>query len=74
MLNLDLLGNGDNPSPVKKESIRLALEGLIGPQKEFIGLCLRENKAERPNATSLLKHPALQVVSLLVNLTSYLIH
>lgn len=68
MLNLDLLGNGDNPSPVKKESIQRALDGLVGPQREFVELCLRENKAERPNATSLLKHPALQVVSLLEQL------
>ena len=64
MLNLDLLGNGDNPSPVKKESIHQALERLSGPQRVFIELCLRERKEDRPSATSLLKHPALQEVRL----------
>ncbi len=62
MLNFDLLGNGENPSRVKKESIHQALNGLTGPQREFVDLCLRQNKEERPSATTLLKHPALQEV------------
>ncbi|XP_064383262.1 nuclear receptor-binding protein-like [Halichondria panicea] len=62
MLNFDLLGNGENPSRVKKESIHQALHGLTGPQQEFVDICLRQNKEDRPSATTLLKHPALQEV------------
>ena len=62
MLNFDLLGNGENPSRVKQESIHQALSGVIGPQQEFVDMCLRQNKEERPSATTLLKHPALQEV------------
>jgi len=64
MLNLDLLGNGDNPSPVKQESIEKAFEGITGRQRDFIEICLRKNKEDRPTATALLKHPALQEVSM----------
>ncbi len=62
MLNFDLLGNGENPIRVKKESISQALNGLSGSQGEFVEMCLREDKEERPSATTLLKHPALQEV------------
>ena len=63
MLNLDLLGNGDGrPCPVKPESIARAVEGLEGPRRHFIRLCLSVDPSQRHTASALLKLPVLQEV------------
>ena len=63
MLNLDLLGNSEGrPTLVNKEAIQQALGKIHGPQRAFIELCLQEDPAKRPKASSLLKHAVLQEV------------
>ena len=63
MLNLDLLGNSEGrPTLVNKEAIQHALGEIQDSHRAFIELCLQEDPAKRPKASTLLKHPVLQEV------------
>ncbi len=63
MLNLDLLGNSEGRRTlVNSEAIQQALGQVPDSQRAFIELCLREDPAKRPKASTLLKHPVLQEV------------
>ena len=62
MLNLDLIGNGENFLALK-ESIGKYVDALEPHKKQFVELCLREDPKARPKANTLLKHPVLQEVA-----------
>lgn len=61
MLNLDLLGNGDNLLALK-EVIGKYVDALEPHKKQFVELCLRQDPKTRPKANELLTHPVLQEV------------
>ena len=64
MLNLDLLANSEGrPTLVNREAIQHALGEIQESQRAFIELCLQEDPAKRPKASTLLKHAVLQEVS-----------
>ena len=63
MLNLELLANSEGrPTLANSEAIQHALGQIQDSKRAFIELCLQEDPAKRPKASSLLKHAVLQEV------------